>query len=77
MQLLDALEMLLKLSLDRGRQHRHPVLGAFSVPHGDLVVAEADVLHPHAQGFREPHSRAVEERQEEAVHAALPKGRGG
>jgi hypothetical protein len=53
-QFLDTLEVLLQASFERGWQHGHPVLGTFSVPHGNLVVAEVDVLHPHAHCMCDP-----------------------
>src|SRR5262249_35834219 len=46
-------EMLREVGLDRGRQHRPPVLAALAVADRDLVRREVDVLDSQPATFQE------------------------
>src|SRR3972149_5749257 len=49
--LLDFLQMILKRFLERFREHRHPVLGALTVPNHDFAAGKIEVLNPKAKAF--------------------------
>jgi hypothetical protein len=60
-------QVLPQISLERNRQHGHPVLGSLAVANSDLTVGEVDVLHAQAKRFHQAHSGAVKEREEGPV----------
>jgi hypothetical protein len=66
-----ALEVGDQRSLDRRRQHRHPILAALAVADDDLVRREVDVLHAEA-AFQQAKSRAVQQQRHEAWRAIEP-----
>ena len=53
----------------RLRQHRHPILFALAVAHGDLPIAEIHVLHPQAGAFQQPQAGPVEQFRHQTVLA--------
>ena len=48
--------MLFQLSFDPLRQHRYPILPAFSVPDHNLIEFKIDIFYPQAQAFEQTHS---------------------
>ena len=58
--------------LDRGGQHRHPILVALAVADDDLVRREVDVLHAQATAFQQAQARAVQQERHEPGHAVEP-----
>jgi hypothetical protein len=70
--LASALEVGGQRGLDRGRQHRHPVLVALAVADDDLVRGEVDVLHAQAAALQQAKSRAVQQERHEPWHAVEP-----
>jgi hypothetical protein len=55
--------------LHGGREHGHPILGAFAVPDDDQVRREVDVLDPEACAFEQAQAGAIEEQRQEARDA--------
>jgi hypothetical protein len=53
-------QVVLQAVLDRGRERRDPVLGAFAIAHGDLVPLEVDILHAQREGLQ-PQAGAVQQ----------------
>ena len=51
-----------KPGFGRGGKYGDPVLVPFALPHGDLAVAEVDVLDPQGQAFEEAETGAVHQR---------------
>ena len=67
-----AVEVRGQRGLDRGRQHRHPILVALAVADDDLVRREVDVLHAQATAFQQAQPRAVQQERHEPWHAVEP-----
>lgn len=51
---------------DRGRQHRHPVLGPLAVADEDFAALEIHILHPQPHARHEAHAGAVQQRPHQA-----------
>jgi hypothetical protein len=63
------LEMLRQVRLDRGRQHRDPILRPLAIADGDEVGREVDVLDAEARAFEQAQAGTVEEQGQEARDA--------
>jgi hypothetical protein len=43
------------------RQHRHTVLDAFTLTHGNLMIGQVQVFHPQAEAFHTAEARTVQQ----------------
>jgi hypothetical protein len=68
MLLLDALEVLLQGSLDRGGKESEAILVALAAAHDDLVGAEIHVLGAQAAALEHAQPRSIEEAGHESGH---------
>jgi len=60
----DVLQVSLESLLDANRQHRHPILLAFSSSDNNLMLIEVEVLHSQLQTFLQPHPGPIEQRHD-------------
>lgn len=69
MQMPDALEVKLKRVSHAFWQHRHPFAHPFAVAHGDLAIAEIDILDAEPKAFEQPQSAPVEKFAHQLIRA--------
>lgn len=65
-------ELLGQRGLDRGGQHRRPILVALAVADDDLVRREVDVLHAQPTAFQQAPPRPVQHERHEPGRAVEP-----
>lgn len=69
MQMPDALEVKLKRVSHAFWQHRHPFAHPFAVAHGDLAIADIDILDAEPKAFEQPQSAPVEKFAHQLIRA--------
>ena len=69
MEQLDLGEMALEGFCERVRQHGHPVLPAFAIAHGNVMISPITIFHPQPHTFHQTQPCSLEHAGHETIDA--------